>query len=75
MKSTKIGPPQTMMIQQYCVNTITIIDFFRGLFGLWFDEGLYHGQTHRCDTYDNDLLTSSEDFIVKVLEAWVFTQD
>ncbi|XP_055997401.1 nuclear receptor coactivator 7-like isoform X6 [Ostrea edulis] len=47
----------------------------QGLFGLWFDEGLYHGQTHRCDTYDNDILTSSEDFIVKVLEAWIFTQD
>lgn len=47
----------------------------QGLFGLWFDGDLYHGQTHRCDTYDNDILTSSEDFIVKVLEAWIFTQD
>ncbi|XP_062595745.1 oxidation resistance protein 1-like isoform X1 [Saccostrea cucullata] len=47
----------------------------QGLFGLWFDGDLYHGQTHHCDTYDNDVLTSSEDFIVKVLEAWIFSQD
>nr|XP_022295152.1 oxidation resistance protein 1-like isoform X3 [Crassostrea virginica] len=47
----------------------------QGLFGLWFDGDLYHGQTHHCDTYDNDILTSNEDFIVKVLEAWIFTQD
>ena len=47
----------------------------RGLFGLWFDGDLYHGQTHHCDTYDNDILTSNEDFIVKVLEAWISTQD
>ncbi|KAL5013835.1 hypothetical protein ScPMuIL_008105 [Solemya velum] len=47
----------------------------QGLFGLWFDGDLYHGRTHRCETYDNDLLTESEDFVVKTLEAWVFVQE
>lgn len=57
------------------IRHILFVWCYRGLFGLWFDGDLYHGQTHRCDTYDNDILTSSEDFIVKVLEAWIFTQD
>ncbi|KAJ8322197.1 hypothetical protein KUTeg_000668 [Tegillarca granosa] len=47
----------------------------QGVFGLWFDGDLYHGRTNRCETYDNDLLTVSEDFVVKGLEAWAFVSD
>ncbi|XP_041360796.1 oxidation resistance protein 1-like isoform X3 [Gigantopelta aegis] len=44
----------------------------QGLFGLWFDGDLYHGRSHRCETFDNDVLTDTEDFVVKGLEAWAF---
>ncbi|KAL3847555.1 hypothetical protein ACJMK2_018460 [Sinanodonta woodiana] len=44
----------------------------RGVYGLWFDGDLYHGRNNRCETYDNDPLTTQEDFVVKALEAWAF---
>lgn len=44
-----------------------------GHFGLWLDGDLYRGTSVRCQTFDNDPLASSRDFIVRVLEAWVFT--
>ncbi|XP_064597789.1 LOW QUALITY PROTEIN: oxidation resistance protein 1-like [Liolophura sinensis] len=44
----------------------------QGVFGLWFDEDLYHGRSNRCETYDNDPLTATEDFVLKGLEAWAF---
>lgn len=47
----------------------------QGQFGLWFDGDIYHGRTNHCETYDNDILTTSEDFVVKCLEAWAFTDD
>ena len=45
----------------------------RGVYGLWLDGDLYHGRTQWCVTYDNDLLTASEDFMIKCLEVWTFT--
>ena len=45
----------------------------RGVYGLWLDGDLYHGRTQWCMTYDNDLLTASEDFMIKCLEVWTFT--
>lgn len=47
----------------------------QGNFGLWFDGDIYHGRTQHCETYDNDILTGSEDFVVKTLEAWAFYSD
>ncbi|XP_053382496.1 nuclear receptor coactivator 7-like isoform X4 [Mercenaria mercenaria] len=47
----------------------------QGVFGLWFDEDLYHGRTNKCETFDNDILTCSEDFVVKGVEAWAFIWD
>ena len=44
----------------------------RGLFGLWLDGDLYHGRTQSCETFENDLLTVSEDFVVQAVEAWGF---
>lgn len=41
-----------------------------GHFGLWLDEDLYRGRSVTCQTYNNDPLASSDDFIVKTLEAW-----
>lgn len=43
-----------------------------GQFGLWLDGDLFHGRSHRCRTYDNDVLSTKEDFVVKALEAWGF---
>ena len=43
-----------------------------GVFGLWLDGDLNHGRTHTCNTFDNDLLTNTEDFICCALEAWAF---
>ncbi|XP_052271242.1 oxidation resistance protein 1-like isoform X3 [Dreissena polymorpha] len=47
----------------------------QGQFGLWFDEDLYHGRTNCCETFDNDILTLAEDFVVKEFEAWAFISD
>ena len=44
----------------------------RGCYGLWLDESLYHGMTRPCLTYDNKLLTTSEDFTIAFLEVWGF---
>ena len=45
---------------------------FRGTYGLWLDGDIYHGRTHYCSTFNNDVLTESEDFVVSALEAWTF---
>jgi hypothetical protein len=46
---------------------------YSGVYGLWLDGDLYHGRTQPCLTYDNDLLTTSEDFVVQCLEVWGFS--
>ncbi|XP_075546024.1 TLD domain-containing protein mustard isoform X3 [Dermacentor variabilis] len=43
-----------------------------GQFGLWLDGDLFHGRSRRCKTYENDILSTKEDFVVKALEAWGF---
>ncbi|XP_067123097.1 oxidation resistance protein 1-like isoform X1 [Centruroides vittatus] len=43
-----------------------------GQFGLWLDGDLYHGRSSKCKTYNNDCLSSQEDFVIKALEAWGF---
>ncbi|KAH6935084.1 hypothetical protein HPB50_003343 [Hyalomma asiaticum] len=43
-----------------------------GQFGLWLDGDLFHGRSSRCKTYENDVLSTREDFVVKALEAWGF---
>jgi len=51
----------------------SVLSCDRGVYGLWLDGDLYHGRTQWCMTYDNDLLTTSEDFMIKCLEVWTFT--
>lgn len=43
-----------------------------GQFGLWLDGDLFHGRSRRCKTYENDVLSTNEDFVVKAIEAWGF---
>ena len=53
---------------QECIN----IGAGDGHFGLSLDSDLNHGRTEACDTFDNDPLTASGDFVVKTVEIWSF---
>jgi len=44
-----------------------------GRFGLYLDSSLYQGRSQSCQTYHNEPLTPSEDFVLKIMECWVFT--
>lgn len=41
--------------------------------GLWFDGDLLNGHTQKSKTYDNDLLTTQENFTIASLEVWTFS--
>ncbi|TSL47599.1 Nuclear receptor coactivator 7 [Bagarius yarrelli] len=43
-----------------------------GHIGLWLDADLYHGTTSKCSTFNNQPLSSQEDFTVQNLEVWAF---
>lgn len=39
-------------------------------YGLYVNHELSKGNTDRCDTFDNEILTLQKDFIVFELEIW-----
>lgn len=45
---------------------------FSGRFGLWLDADLYHGRSNSCSTFNNDVLSKKEDFVVQDVEVWTF---
>lgn len=40
--------------------------------GLWLDADFYHGTTSRCSTFNNQPLSSKQDFTIQDLEVWTF---
>lgn len=46
---------------------------FSGQFGLWLDGDLYHGGSHPCETFNNEVLARREQFCIQELEAWVLS--
>jgi hypothetical protein len=55
-----------------CSNTTIRIGAGDGNFGLQLDGDLNHGRTQPCDTYQNEPLTPTGDFLVKAVEVWAF---
>ncbi|XP_061479750.1 nuclear receptor coactivator 7 isoform X2 [Rhineura floridana] len=43
-----------------------------GRFGLWLDADLYHGRSNCCNTFNNDILSKKEDFVIQDVEVWTF---
>ncbi|KAM9355735.1 LOW QUALITY PROTEIN: nuclear receptor coactivator 7 [Pholidichthys leucotaenia] len=43
-----------------------------GQLGLWLDAELYRGTTTKCTTFNNQPLTSQQDFNIHSLEVWTF---
>ncbi|CAG8573324.1 4342_t:CDS:1, partial [Dentiscutata heterogama] len=43
-----------------------------GKVGLWIDADLQQGHSERCDTFDNDILSSSPEFDCIGFEVWGF---
>ncbi|XP_071240056.1 nuclear receptor coactivator 7-like isoform X2 [Salvelinus alpinus] len=41
-----------------------------GLFGLWLDADLYYGASFPCHTFNNQPLSTQQDFTVQDLEVW-----
>lgn len=48
--------------------------FSRGIFGLWLDGDLDKGSSHMCTTFNNDILTTKEDFHIVNLEVWQLSE-
>ncbi|KAG8517789.1 TLD domain-containing protein 2 [Galemys pyrenaicus] len=44
-----------------------------GQFGLWVDGDLYHGGSHPCATFNNEVLARREHFCIQELEAWALS--
>ncbi|KAM9724259.1 nuclear receptor coactivator 7 isoform 2-T2 [Menidia menidia] len=41
-----------------------------GGFALWLDANLYHGASFSCPTFQNESLSTHEDFIIQDVEVW-----
>jgi hypothetical protein len=41
-----------------------------GHYGLWLDESLLFGHTTKCETFNNQPLTTKSDFKVAGVEVW-----
>ncbi|ORX48116.1 hypothetical protein BCR36DRAFT_413266 [Piromyces finnis] len=44
-----------------------------GKYGLWFDQQMLNGRSQVCETFRNEVLSTSEDFQIVDIELWAFT--
>ncbi|CAF0744656.1 unnamed protein product [Adineta steineri] len=44
-----------------------------GTYALWLDGNLYRGRSCATKTFNNEILSSNEDFIIASIEVWTFT--
>jgi len=44
----------------------------RGRFGLYMKDNFLKGSSQKTTTFDNEILSSNQDFICAVLEVWGF---
>lgn len=42
----------------------------KGRFGLYIKDTLYKGSSSKTSTFENDILSTEEDFVVSLLEVW-----
>ncbi|KAJ3258740.1 hypothetical protein HK103_003334 [Boothiomyces macroporosus] len=43
-----------------------------GKFGLWIDDELNNGHSEKCETFNNEMLSSSTEYNIATLEVWGF---
>lgn len=43
-----------------------------GLSGLYLGDDFFDGSSHVCETYDNEILSKSEYFLIRSVEMWTF---
>lgn len=53
-----------------CFFPVFLLFPLRGRFGLWLHGDLIRGRSQRCETFENDVLSSEEDFVISELEVW-----
>lgn len=39
-------------------------------YGLYIDSEIYHGYSHYCETFGNEVLSSKENFVIDRMEIW-----
>lgn len=42
-------------------------------FGLYINHSLINGNTNKCETYNNDILSLTNDFGIQILEIWALS--
>lgn len=67
---TKSKSTRETMLQFMWYFPVFHVSPHRGRFGLWLHSDLIRGRSQRCETFDNDVLSSEEDFIISELEVW-----
>ncbi len=66
-----------LMSWNYVIPTISMhthphLHTCSGHTGLWLDEYLFNGTSQPCSTFENDCLSSKEEFTCTGVEAWGF---